>query len=215
MKQSNYIKILLVSSSMLISGNMNALWGSRPAKSTEEIIQESFGTYKTVHKAYQPILQAYDLTQEVTVHERDHYLKHFIDSVAYQVKADQLPLYGNFLNKMWRSATSYDADYPLKRFESTLVVDSIGHVKKAYQKMLDRGAQSPEIEVFIHKLENIKALVKSSVYYTLEELKIENNNSHTRIRQLEDQLRNERELRMQAEAKVQKPKLYCICQNQY
>lgn len=183
MKQSNYISALLITCIMLaVSNDASAKWLHTKTKSTQEVAQETFSTYTTLQNAYMPILQAYDLvTQSATICERSHYVERLCDVIRFHVQQNLLSLNGNVFNKMWRSATSYNTDYPLKRFESTLVADTIGHMNKAYKKMAQRGSHNGEIELFISKLEHIKALVRSTAFYAVEEMKIENERRRSRL----------------------------------
>jgi hypothetical protein len=166
MKTINYLLATIIFTSSAITG-----WGITE-KNSESLYQEVTETYKKVSRHYRPILELYEAFVQANLAEKDYFIKKLAKKIIADVQEGNLPLYGNIFNRIWRQSTACSGNYPLKKFEQTFLQDSIGHVKKSYTQLEKTNRDHQDMERFIRQLKEIGELVKSSVYYEMEDYKV-------------------------------------------
>lgn len=153
------------------------------------IASEANNVYKMVYDHYSDILELYYKLENAPICEKDYYTTKVVQSIAWHVQQDKLPVYGNILNKFWRNLGSTSGKIaPLKKFEETLSIDAIGHLNKYYKKVIDSGLSAEKMKDLIKCLNNLQLIVKSSTERTCEELRIKVNELESEVLKLRQEL---------------------------
>jgi hypothetical protein len=169
----------------------------------DRIEQEAISTYKKVYNHYTHILELANQVDQAPLVEKDYHMRKLTHKIAREVQQDKFPLYGNFFNKMWRNMTASSAETPLIRFDGTLIEDSIGHVQKAYTKLLNQGFENSDIAEFIQDMNNLRERLRSSVYYQLEVERAHKEAAQAEIVRMRAELMQEKARRHEAEKNLE------------
>jgi hypothetical protein len=168
--------------------------------SSYSIASEAHDVYRIVYDHYSDILELYYTLDKAPATERPYYASKLVHTVVAHVQQDKLPLYGNFLNRLWKNMSQYSAaNTPLIKFERVLAEDALGHLNKYYNKIVEADIDSQKLSDLIESLKRIRSVVQASVEYAREELRIKVVELEAEIQHLKTELTQEKEKRKQVE----------------
>jgi hypothetical protein len=143
------------------------------------------GVYKKVYDNYSDILECFYTYERADYDKKDFHLKHMFSTIKRYVEGDLLPLYGNFFSRMWRNTTACsDSKFPLRKFDTLLVEDALGHLHKHY-----KNNEATLIVDLIRSLNLIRQLVRQSIDYRFEDLIQENKSLEIKLSCLKRELK--------------------------
>lgn len=148
-------------------------------------MQEEDCVYKKVYDDYSDILQHYYKYEKGTLEQKEWYKRQLIGVIAQHVRENRLTLYGNFFSRLWRNMrVQGDSDFPLKKFDSMLIEDALGHIRK---KCTTHTAKVADL---LQSLTAIRHIVTTSLEYTIESLMMERNCLAQEISSLKQELKD-------------------------
>jgi regulator of replication initiation timing len=188
--------------SLCVIGNFS--FAAKGRASFESVSEDAI--YKKVYDHYSDILEDFYAYEKADYLTKDYYLNKMLSTIVNHVRGTMLPLYGNFFSNLWRKTTAYsDNTMPLKKFDTLLIEDALGHLHKHYPHN-----ESVQVIDLTKSLNYIRQLVKKSLEYRYEDLLVEKGNLENKLSMVKRELR---ELQLECEKLRSKLSAYNLSEN--
>jgi hypothetical protein len=185
MLYKNTLIFIVISAALVTSCSLYSQRGRTGFDHIQPLANDD-AAYKKIYDHYSDILECFYVYERADYEKKDFYFKKMISTIVRCVEGDMLPLYGNFFSRMWRNTTACsDSNFPLKKLDTLLVEDALGHLHKQYA----HKETTPVVDL-IRSLNHIRQLVRQSAEYRCEELVIEKRALDSKISLLKSEVKS-------------------------